>query len=466
MIRRRLTLAGMVAVAACAAIAAIAVSSSSGESKYSVDVIFDDSRGLSAGQLVEVAGAKVGTIADVSVTRDYKARVHLRVDRKFAPFRKNAKCAIKPQGLIAENYVDCDPGTPSAPELRSAGGQAPTVAVERTTQPVNLTDLFEVWNTPTRQRATVLFSMLGMATSGRGSDLNAVLRRLNPSLALARRTIGLLARQRDELAATVDATSETARALARRPEDTRSLLRHAGRVTTQTASHRRALGEGVRRLPALLRRSVPALHKLDAVMVSGRPLLDQIGLAAPDLNRLAPDVPRLASRARPTLRRLAPVLRRGAVISRRAAPLAKALRDYTHASLPSSRQAGQIFPTLEGRGFNSGLLTLFYNLALAGARYDDTSHVLPAHVGLTACTTYATTPQKECGAGTGVTAGGPATASRAKAPPRAATPVQPDGTTGEQAPRAPAPTPPAGGQPPTPNPSSQQTESLLDYLLR
>ena len=49
--------------------------------------------------------------------------------------------------------------------------------VERTTQPVSLTDLFEVWNTPTSERATVLFSMLGMATAGRGEDLNAVLRR-------------------------------------------------------------------------------------------------------------------------------------------------------------------------------------------------------------------------------------------------------------------------------------------------
>jgi len=470
------------AVAACAAVTAIVAPASPGDSEYSVDVVFDDSRGLIPGQLVQVAGARVGSISDVTVTRDYKARVHLRVDRKFAPFRADARCSIKPQGLIAENYVDCDPGTPAAPELRPRGGQSPTVPVERTTQPVSLTDLFEVWNTPTSQRATVLFSMLGMGTAGRGEDLNAILRRMNPSLALARRTIGTLRRQRDELGATVDATAVVARELARRPEELKRLLRHGARVTTQTATHRAALAETTRRLPGLLRQSTPALQKLDAVMASGQPLLDQLGVAAPDVNRLAADVPRLARVARPTLKRLAPVLRRGAATARRSAPLSKVLNRYTRDSLPAARSAGEMFPTLESRGFDGNLLALFYNAALASARYDQNGHILPAHVGITACSNYATTPTPNCGAGGGVKAGGPPTVATAE-PPSSRRRRGRSGTgAGETTPR-PAPTrpAPAGRAPAVPTPGGGQAPSapapapapgdglgvpLLDYLLR
>ena len=80
--------------------------------------------------------------------------------------------------------MQCDPGSPGSSELRGAGRQAADRAGRRsTTQPVNLTDLFEIWNVPTRDRLTVLLSELGIATAGRGEDINAILRRANPALA-------------------------------------------------------------------------------------------------------------------------------------------------------------------------------------------------------------------------------------------------------------------------------------------
>src|SRR3954453_22278200 len=141
---------GALAVIAIAAIALIASRSSADD--YRVDVIFDNSRGLTPGQLVEVAGARVGTIEAIHLTPDYKARIELKVDKRFAPFRKNASCTIRPQGLLAEYYVECVPGTPAAPPLKSAGDTTPTVPVTRTTQPVALTDLFNIWSAPVRDR--------------------------------------------------------------------------------------------------------------------------------------------------------------------------------------------------------------------------------------------------------------------------------------------------------------------------
>src|SRR5581483_1584015 len=66
------------------------------------DVIFDDARGLVSGQLVKVAGATAGSISNVTVTADFKARIEATIERRFVPLHQDATCTIRPEGLIAE----------------------------------------------------------------------------------------------------------------------------------------------------------------------------------------------------------------------------------------------------------------------------------------------------------------------------------------------------------------------------
>ena len=156
------------------------------------DVIFDDARGLVAGQLVKIAGAQAGTIDNVVVTPDFKARIEASVESRFMPFHQDATCTIRPEGLIAENYLACDPGTSGSPPLT---GTTPTVPVSHTTEPVSLLDLFNTFDLSTRERLMVLLDELGVGTAGRGEDLNQILLRANPTLTLARQAIGILNRQ-------------------------------------------------------------------------------------------------------------------------------------------------------------------------------------------------------------------------------------------------------------------------------
>src|SRR5689334_19899773 len=98
---RRLGL--LITTVAALAVAALVLTTGraeGGSGTYKVDVIFDNSRGLLTGQLVEIAGARVGSIDEVSVTKDFKARISMSIDGRFAPFREDATCTIRPQGLI------------------------------------------------------------------------------------------------------------------------------------------------------------------------------------------------------------------------------------------------------------------------------------------------------------------------------------------------------------------------------
>lgn len=397
---RRLLVAVSVVAAIAAGIVLLASgrSGSSGGDRYEVDVIFDHARGLIPGQLVQVAGGRVGKIEKVAVSEDFKARISLSVDKRFAPFREDASCSIRPQGLIAENYVQCDPGTADAPELRGSGGKPPTVPVERTTLPVNLTDLFELWNVPTRDRLAVLVSELGIATAARGADINAILRRANPALGKARKVIRLLLDQRTELLSAIDDSDRALARLVPHADGTRRLLRRAAAVLTRTGRRSSDVAASIERLPRLLRAARPALERLGEVSAAGIPLLAQINRSAPALLRLTYDGPRLARVARPTLARLAPVLNNGAGVVKRSLPLARALRIYARQSLPSAKLVGRLLPNLNEQGFPDNLMRFLFYAALATSRFDDTSHILPAHIDFTECAQYATEPVEGCSA--------------------------------------------------------------------
>lgn len=439
--RRRLPIVAGLAIAAAAALLLLAGGRPASEPDYRVDAIFDHARGLIPGQLVEVAGGRVGKIEDVSLTADNKARIQMKVDGRFAPFRADATCEIRPQGLIAENYVQCDPGTPRARALRGRDGKAPTVGVQRTREPVNLTDLFQIWNVPTRDRLSVLVSQLGLATAGRGQDLNAILRRANPTLATMRRLMDLLERQRDQVAAAVDSSDAAVAGLAGHERSLRRLLVHAAGVTTRTGRRSTDLARAIHELPPLLSRARPALRELDAVAEAGTPLLAQAHRAAPAVTSLTRDVVPLARAAGPALRASGPVLDRGARVILRARPLTRQLRTYAGESLEPAKVAGRLLPNLRDTGFSDNLLRFFYFSSLATAWFDDTSHILPAHILTIPCAMYSTKPVDGCNANYTQRAA----ARRSRRGRRTHAPRRP----AARAPEPSAPQAPAGGGPPT-----------------
>src|SRR5207302_3245019 len=161
---RRLTAIGVLLAAAAVALVTLGVSGTSGN--YRVDALFDNADYLISGQDVKIAGARVGQVAAVKLTRDRKARVEMRIDPGFAPFRANAECSIRPQSLIGEKFVECEPGDPSAAPLGRNGGSAPTVAVTRTHSPVDLDLVFTALRLPLRQRLSIVVNELGAGLAG------------------------------------------------------------------------------------------------------------------------------------------------------------------------------------------------------------------------------------------------------------------------------------------------------------
>ncbi len=507
------------ALAAAGALAAVLQSASAqGSSTATFAVVFDDARGLVAGQLVKVAGAQAGTIKNVTVVKQgsggstsFKAKVEGTIDSKFMPLHANATCTIRPQGLIAENYLECDPGSPPSPSLESKGGQPPTVPVQNTTEPVNLLDLFNIFNAPTRERFALILNELGIGTAGEGQNFNDILYRANPALKLAKQVIGILTRQSAQLQTLIDATNTIVQEGANHTGAVQSFLDQAAAISSTTAAHRSNLQLAINRLPRLLAVAQPSLAQLDVVAREGTPLVQQLGVAAPYLNKVSTDFGPFVRQARPGLAKLSVALTKAIPAIKHATPVVAALNSYTSRSLAKTKLSGKLFTSLQHAGFIENFLGIVYYVGASIARFDQTSHLLDfaiENIQNGACIPYATTPVQGCGANYG---SAPASAARsasaarpaatpgaraasdtnagaqggASAPgaatgpaiqqqvPAAATPSapqQPIPTAPSSAPSAPQPTPqpPASGQSPGGGQGSGNNSllNLLNYLLR
>jgi ABC-type transporter Mla subunit MlaD len=247
----------------------------------------------------------------------------------------------------------------------------------------------------------VIIDELGIATAARGEDLNQILLRANPTLSRARQTIGILARQRAELQTIVDATDRIALEGANHTGDLKRFLEEASVLTSLTAAHSDSLSRAIARLPGLLAATKPSLQQLDVVAREGTPLLGQIDVAVPSLNRLAGDLKPFVKAANPGLARLDTALGKAIPAIRDSTPLVRALRSYSDRSRSSTKLMRRLLENLQRHGFFENFVSIAYYIAASLSRFDASSHLLSlllvgAQNG--SCGNYATTPAPGCSA--------------------------------------------------------------------
>jgi len=353
--------------------AAVLVAQRAGaENAYRVDAVFDTAKGIVPGQLVKIAGVRVGKVETAELTAGTKARLGLSVDREFAPFRSDARCRILPEGIISENFVECDPGSAADP-LPSVRG-TPTVALERTAVPVSLQDVIDIFSLPVAERVRALINELGLGTAGRGEDLNEVLRRANPALTESRRVLAILRQQRRQMADAIVQTDTVLARLASRRGDVRRFVDRASSVTRVTAAHADPLGEAIHELPPMFTALDRALASLRKVSDTGTPLVRKLRAAAPGLTEFTRALPPFARAGLPAVRRVGSVAAAGRPDVRVATPVLGDLKQFARTLKPTSRQIALLFDSLAKQGGIEAVMRFFYQMAAMSGGYDRVSH--------------------------------------------------------------------------------------------
>ncbi len=383
-----------------------------GPQPYRVDAIFDNADFLVSGQDVKIAGAVEGSVKAVRLTPDHRARIEMAVRREFGPFRANATCSIRPESLIGEKFVDCDPGTPSQPPLVARGDSTPTVPLGRNHSPVDLDLVLAALRLPYRERLTLFVNELGVGLAGRPADLNAAIRRANPAIQRADDVLTILNRDRQTLGHLIDASDTVLAELAAHRGDVRDFIGRADRAAQAVASRRGDLGLAIDRLPPMLARLEPTANELNAFAGEARPVANDLHAAARPLADLLGDFGPLSDAARPTLVKLGELARTGRSAIRSTAPVAAKLLPIARRLPETAQIARDLNDSLKARGVPEGLLSFLYYGTAAVARFDRFSHILPSYQIAGTCQQYATQPVAGCDAHFGSAGRGPRAAGR------------------------------------------------------
>ncbi len=219
----------IVAIAALLATATLAVfgQAASGDGdEYQVRAIFDNGGFLVPGEEVRVAGATVGSVSSVEVTlpgeavhKDGapdpgKAVVVMKIDEAaFQDFRQDASCLIRPQSLLGEKYVDCQPTLPRAPGSEppppleevpdgEPGAGQHFLALEKNSKAVDIDLINNIMREPYADRFRLIFNDLGAGFAARGEELAGIIKRADPALRQTNLVLAELARQNQAARAT------------------------------------------------------------------------------------------------------------------------------------------------------------------------------------------------------------------------------------------------------------------------
>ena len=356
-----------------------------------------------AGEQVRVAGAPVGSIALLEVTKHNQAAVTLQIDdARFAPFHANATCAIRPQSLIGEMYVDCDPGTTAAPALgriaRGAGAGSYYLPVTRTRSPVDFDIAQDIYREPVAQRLAIILNELGTGLAARGSDLNAVIHRADPALGNTDRVLKILAGQNRALAKLATDSAAVLTPLAKQRKSLADFVVQANTTAVASAARANDIARSIQLLPGFLRQLKPLMVDLGTLADQGAPLAGELNASASALGREFTELTPFAKAARTSLIALgdAAAKSQGPLIA--TLPLDKKLQQLGNQAAPAASLLDRLTASLSKSGAIGQLMAVLFYGTTASNGFDNLGHYVREALLVSDCTGYATSPVPGCSA--------------------------------------------------------------------
>jgi ABC-type transporter Mla subunit MlaD len=277
----RRILFGAIALLLAAGFVLFTVASSNGPSGRIYHIELDNAYDLVSGGQFKVAGVPAGTIK--SITLDQKtlhAVVTVQVTQGgFGQFHADAFCQSRPQSLIGEYFVDCQPGS-SGPVLRS--GSTIPASHTQSTIPADLVQ--NIMRLPYRERFTIILNELGAAVAARSEDLQTALRRADPALAQTDDLLALLASDANTIKQLNVNANSVISALAKNNQQVQRFIIQANNISKDSATQAGNITATWNKLPGFLEQLRPAMAKLGAAADAQDPVLVNLNAASGNLD--------------------------------------------------------------------------------------------------------------------------------------------------------------------------------------
>ncbi len=413
--RRVIIATALVVAAVVAVVLLVSGGGSNGSDGYTIRAIFDSGGFMVKGEQVRVAGANVGMIESVDVTKpgetvDFrngkpvsipgKAVIVMNItDPGFQDFRSDGGCQIRPQSLIGEKFVDCRttlpraPGSPPSPPLKRVpdgeeGEGQYLLPLGSSGTSVDPDLINNIQTLPYAQRFRLIFNELGAGLAGRGEDLEVLVKRANPVLRDVDRLFGILSAQRDRLAQLTSDSETILQPLARERTHVAGFLSNAGAAAQASSERGEQLEASLRKFPTFLREFRLTMRSLEGFSEAATPVFSDLGKATPALTDATRTLTPFSEATTVALKSLGETGEAAGPIFREADPIVRKSTQLAKTGVKPTTELAKLFASLRKTKGWDGLVELIYNSTASSNGFDRHGHFGRTLVTLSNCLDY------------------------------------------------------------------------------
>jgi phospholipid/cholesterol/gamma-HCH transport system substrate-binding protein len=271
-----------------------------GGSTYVVNAQFQDAGQLVAGDLVTVAGHKVGSVGSISITRNGLANVKLNIsDKSIDPLSTNSTATIGQLSLtgITNRFVSIGPGVGGS-HIANNG----VIAVSHTKGIVDLDTVLDALTPSVRKSLQQFLKTGAYFVSGKtAGQFNQLAEYLNPAFSQISNLGAEVVSDKYALDRLVGNTATLVAPLAAETPKIQGAVANTSKLLGEIANQRAALSDSVSRAPAVLKQVTTTFGRVDTTLDDLDPTLRALKPVAPKLASLLRAVAPFAANLKPTI---------------------------------------------------------------------------------------------------------------------------------------------------------------------
>ena len=147
---------------------------------YNIKVVLPNATGLQPSNQVRIAGTRVGLVGSLSPHENPRTGritviANLKLEKNIEPLPADTKAVVQSVSAIGLKYLELEKG--SSHQTLKAGS---TIPISQTREPVDIEELFNMFDAKTRQAIKVNTNNFGDGLAGRGLGLNKAIAELRP----------------------------------------------------------------------------------------------------------------------------------------------------------------------------------------------------------------------------------------------------------------------------------------------
>lgn len=257
---------------------------------YDIKVEFNQANGLLHSNEVRIGGARVGLVDHIVAHQDpatgrVSAIAYLKLEKGVEPLPADTKAIVQSVSALGLKYLLLEKGSSSKPLKAGA-----TIPASNTREPVQIEELFKMFDEPTRTASQQNLNIFGDAFAGRGIGLNETIAQLPALLRNATPVLHNLASKQTNLHELWIALERTASEAAPVAQNQANFYSDADTFFSAFASVAPALEEAIVGGPPALRQAIhsfafeaPFVEKSTRFFRLLKPSAENLIVAAPPL---------------------------------------------------------------------------------------------------------------------------------------------------------------------------------------